>query len=297
MASKTKKLTPNRIAYNKELARIKRFINRAEKRGYVFDAKIYEKIQKTPTSIRKRDIESLKRLTPEKLYKSSFREDLATGNLIRGDKARAMERREVALKAAKTRKANKQAEADFFTSSEHLPKKKKTEPVKDDQTNIPETITTIDESEPSKRKKKPKQPDNDIPIPDGGLVIYNNFKEIFLDRLQEDTSTYMTGYGGKVRRKSQDAIQASNEGRKTIMNYINELIAKMGKSKLGWYLQDKEERLSPLLDVVLYDSNGARIRAATAQIVMILKENQLTLDEMKDLTEFDEYQEGYEEPE
>lgn len=58
----------NLAAYNKELRRIERFMRSAEKRGFTFLTAIPERKPK-PT---KRDVERLRRITPEKLYAKSY---------------------------------------------------------------------------------------------------------------------------------------------------------------------------------------------------------------------------------
>ena len=62
------KVPKNLAAYNKELRRIERFMRSAEKRGFTFLTTIPERKSK-PT---KRDVERLRRITPEKLYAKSF---------------------------------------------------------------------------------------------------------------------------------------------------------------------------------------------------------------------------------
>lgn len=61
----------NLAPYNKELRRIERFMRAAEKRGFTFLTDIPEK-KPTPT---KRDVERLKKLTPEKLYSLAYYTD------------------------------------------------------------------------------------------------------------------------------------------------------------------------------------------------------------------------------
>ena len=58
----------NLAPYNKELRRIERFMRAAEKRGFTFLTTIPERKSK-PT---KRDVERLRRITPEKLYAKSY---------------------------------------------------------------------------------------------------------------------------------------------------------------------------------------------------------------------------------
>lgn len=73
----TPKPPKNLAAYNKELRRIERFMRSAEQRGFTFLTDIPEK-KPTPT---KRDVERLKKLTPEKLYSRAYYTD-DSGNQV-----------------------------------------------------------------------------------------------------------------------------------------------------------------------------------------------------------------------
>lgn len=104
MARKSKSLTPLQKAYRKERNRILQFIRRAEKRGYQFSENIVPK--KIPDKISTRDVERLKRKTPEKLYKKAVYGGEATqGEIVKGTKGLQLERKAKAKKASETRKA------------------------------------------------------------------------------------------------------------------------------------------------------------------------------------------------
>lgn len=93
--------------YKKEIKRIKRFIKRAEKRGYSFNFKEPEQ----PKRIRKESVERLKKITPEKLYASSVYRGLYSDfRELGGLEARKRERSASAKKGAETRKRKKEQE-------------------------------------------------------------------------------------------------------------------------------------------------------------------------------------------
>lgn len=93
--------------YKKEIKRIKRFIKRAEKRGYSFSFKEPE----PPKRIRKESVERLKKITPEKLYASSMYRGLYSDfRELGGLEARKRERSTSAKKGAETRKRKKEQE-------------------------------------------------------------------------------------------------------------------------------------------------------------------------------------------
>ena len=87
--------------YKREIKRIKRFIKRAEKRGYYFNFKEPQ----SPKRIRKESVERLKKITPEKLYASAtYRGLFSDFRELSGLEARKKERSASAKKAAETRK-------------------------------------------------------------------------------------------------------------------------------------------------------------------------------------------------
>lgn len=103
MAKKRKQTEAEKL-YSKQLKRIKQFIRRAEKRGFIFEENI---IPQRPKKVTKASVRKLERLTPEKLYKKSLYLEESTGEIEEGQKRRKEERKQSARKAAKTRKERK----------------------------------------------------------------------------------------------------------------------------------------------------------------------------------------------
>lgn len=100
MAKKRKQTEAEKL-YAKQLKRIKQFIRRAEKRGFIFENDI---IPKKPKKVTKASVRKLEGLTPEKLYKKSLYLEESTGEITEAQKRRKEERKISAIKAAKTRK-------------------------------------------------------------------------------------------------------------------------------------------------------------------------------------------------
>lgn len=100
-----KKLTPMKQAYQKELARIRRFMNRATKRGYSFDS---VSLPKTPKRVTAKALERLKKqYSAEQLYlKATYTSP--KGVKLLGAEGRKLERKAAAQKAAATRRLNRQ---------------------------------------------------------------------------------------------------------------------------------------------------------------------------------------------
>lgn len=100
MAKKRKQTEAEKL-YSKQLKRIKQFIRRAEKRGFIFEEDI---IPQKPKKVTKASVRKLEKLTPEKLYKKSLYVEESTGEIEEAQKRLKEERKQRARKAVKTRK-------------------------------------------------------------------------------------------------------------------------------------------------------------------------------------------------
>lgn len=96
--AKKRPQSKSKEAYNKEIRRIKRFISRAEKRGYQFEQNIIPKKPKkiTPASVRR-----LKKITPNYLYsKAVYGGEATAGEIVSGKRGRVEERKQAGRKSA-----------------------------------------------------------------------------------------------------------------------------------------------------------------------------------------------------
>lgn len=102
MAKKKVSQTATQKEYKKQLKRIKQFIRRAEKRGYVFQKDV---IPKEPKRVTKASVKKLAKLTPEVLYKKAvYASEKTAGEIIKGTEGLKLERKERSKKSAETRK-------------------------------------------------------------------------------------------------------------------------------------------------------------------------------------------------
>lgn len=94
--------TVNQRLWDKEIQRIKRFMKRAEKRGYLFNYDLPER----PTRVTKKQLDLIRSVRPDTLYASAdYIADYETGEVISGLEGRRLERHRAAVKAAETRRA------------------------------------------------------------------------------------------------------------------------------------------------------------------------------------------------
>lgn len=113
-----KKQSQTQQEYNKQRRRIQQFINRAEKRGYLFPDNI---IPDRPKRVTKASVNRLAKLTPDKLYAKAEYVDVETGEILPGKAGRVQERSKTAKRAAQTRTKKKAAEITFWKDMQYIP--------------------------------------------------------------------------------------------------------------------------------------------------------------------------------
>lgn len=98
-------VSPTKQAYSKELKRIKQFIRRAEKRGYIFSENV---IPPKPKRITSASVRRLQRITPEILYKNAaYVSELSLGEIVPAHVGRKLEKQKAQEKRKETQLENK----------------------------------------------------------------------------------------------------------------------------------------------------------------------------------------------
>lgn len=90
-----RKLTPLQAEYSKQIRRIKSFVRRATKRGFIFPENL---IPQRPEKIRRKDVEKLKEMTAPSMYKEAQYVEPTTGEVVSGYQGRKSERRKAYYK-------------------------------------------------------------------------------------------------------------------------------------------------------------------------------------------------------
>lgn len=240
-------------AYAKERNRLKSFVRRAEKRGYSFPDTLIPSIpkRKTEASIRK-----LKKLTKDVLYsKATYGGEATFGEIVSGKEGLNLERKSRAKKASETRKANKEAEQRFWTST--------------DGTKVPVT---------------------DVPA-----LAYAQAVNDLVDKLKEIISTmdvyYYTSVTGKRVRRKPEVAEIANRALNEILSALDEVLEEvgntimktlpkeqqkdfnvidLGKNKVGEELSSHWDDIQKWLGIIHYDSDGDLVRASAQAIINLL---------------------------
>ena len=240
-------------AYAKERNRLKSFVRRAEKRGYSFPDTLIPSIpkRKTEASIRK-----LKKLTKDVLYsKATYGGESTFGEIVSGKEGLNLERKLRAKKASETRKANKEAEQRFWTST--------------DGTKVPVT---------------------DVPA-----LAYAQAVNDLVDKLKEIISTmdvyYYTSVTGKRVRRKPEVAEIANRALNEILSALDEVLEEvgntimktlpkeqqkdfnvidLGKNRVGEELSSHWDDIQKWLGIIHYDSDGDLVRASAQAIINLL---------------------------
>lgn len=240
-------------AYAKERNRLKSFVRRAEKRGYSFPDTLIPSIpkRKTEASIRK-----LKKLTKDVLYsKATYGGELTFGEIVSGKEGLNLERKLIAKKASETRKANKEAEQRFWTSTDGIK----------------------------------------VPVTDVPALAYTQAVNDLVDKLKEIILTmdvyYYTSVTGKRVRRKPEVAEIANRALNEILSELDEVLEEvgntimktlpkeqqkdfnvidLGKNRVGEELSSHWDDIQKWLGIIHYDSDGDLVRASAQAIINLL---------------------------
>lgn len=245
---------------NREISRIRTIVREAEKQGYIFG----NVIPKNP-NVTKSTLSRLRSISREDLLKTARRVDVETGEIIDTQAERNRERKIQEREQKKLKRKRR----------ENL-KQKKRERRASELTNV--------------------EPFYDTYLPDGGEIIYSNVVEEFIMRLSEPTQEYTTTRSGKLSKRWDKLVEASESAKHTLLSITNSVIELEGKSALGWRLETQADEVQILLMYVLYGSDATRIASACSELASIVKGSPLTMQELMDIAEQEEYNEDWEYP-
>lgn len=265
-------------AYAKERNRIKSFLRRASKRGYQFPEDITPAIpkRKTEASIRK-----LKRLTKDVLYeKAIYGGSASYGEVVSAKEGLKLERKARAKRASETRKANKESEQRFWTSTDGTK----------------------------------------VPVTDEPALAYAQSVNDLVDKLKEIISTmdvyYYTTTTGKRARRNPEVADIANRALDEILSALDEVMEEvgnaimitlpkelqkdfnaidLGKNRVGEELSSRWDDIQMWLGNIHYDSDAGLVRASAQEIINLLSSiADFTLSEsaMRSFEDLDDMMDG-----
>ena len=284
-ASKTTKIAPEQ-EYKKELRRIKQFMARASKRGFIW---LNDPIPKQPKKITTKSVERLKRITPDTLYKKGNFIDEETGEILSGTKGRNIEKKRAAEKAKETRKA-KQTNSKKKTK----PKEKKGTKPKEKKDTKPKEKK---ETKP-KPKKEPKPKSHENPTagetePDYGDTYIPNQSTIVLQMVRDLIDNFMPPDYWSLYWKQKKENDVS-----ILHRILDNAINDDGEEAVARRLETVgAERINHIVTAVMYDSDGERVAYNLNEFATILNGGSLSALQADEIAYLSESAEWWEMPE
>ena len=153
----------------------------------------------------------------------------------------------------------------------------------------------------TRQKNKQKTPKQDTQhqeqyYPNGGDIIADNIVDDLIRKFQEPEPTVFP-YTKKLARQMSDLIQARRYSKTTLLGLTYQVINDIGKSALGWRLEDRLNDVEDAMDTMLYRASSADdVISACSELAEIIKGAPLSFAERQDLAEQEEYNESYELP-
>lgn len=296
---------PNTLSeYKRERRRIQQLIRRASKRGYIFGEDI---LPQRPEVVKYEDVQRLKRLTPERLYKKATFKS-ASGSEIQGTEARKIERSLAAQKAAETRL--ERVRSGFYQFKEQMGEGavSRTDVVLANAENaIVMVDPTVNTDLSSTGEVEPVEEYN-----------YQTTSEA-TDTQKYDTSKYTQQkaqkFGDKTETEAKQNIvediqnkidnwseksfwseglaEAKSKDRATLMNIFTRAKMELGREGLAKRLEQSAIDINELIESILYDSGKqegnfkdgrTQVNANITRFAEIVKGHALNVDESIALT-------------
>lgn len=301
----TKKLTPNQMAFKKELNRIKRFVRNARKRGYEFDDNV---LPKQPKRVTRKKLEEIKNIKPSNLYDKAVYRDEISQEIFTGQQGRRIERYRASLKAKKTREKNKKIRAKSKSSTgikeKNLSSKKdkKSDESKQKKSSDKKSTKTKEKKSTTAKNKKNKQSTKDNIINNGSeyyptVDIIDEIGERLVNvdyvmkKLTDDVPNEDYRYIWKRKATANDYSPSyfySNIWKQTIEKYEKQ----NALSALEEYAKDNALEITNCIDTVYWASSKeeeGNWQRLSSKLVILLKGGEIpTLDEAQQLGELQE---------
>jgi hypothetical protein len=301
----SQKLTPNQMAFKKELKRIKRFVRNARKRGYEFDDNV---LPKQPKRVTRKKLEEIKNIKPSNLYDKAVYRDEISQEIFTGQQGRRIERYRASLKAKKTREKNKKIRAKSKSSTgikeKNLSSKKdkKSDESKQKKSSDKKSTETKEKKSTTTKNKKNKQSTKDNTINNGSeyyptVDIIDEIGERLVNvdyvmkKLTDDVPNEDYRYIWKRKATANDYSPSyfySNIWKQTIEKYEEQ----NALSALEEYAKDNALEITNCIDTVYWSSSKeeeGNWQRLSSKLVILLKGGEIpTLDEAQQLGELQE---------
>ena len=130
-------------------------------------------------------------------------------------------------------------------------------------------------------------------LPKGGEVIFQNILDDFIMRLSQDSGNY-TPFG---RPRNKAVVEESNRQRNTLLAIVRSAISREGEEAVGWRLQEHSDRITGLVEYLLYGSSQEAVATASRELAEIINGKSLTMRQLMEFSEEAEMGEDWDIPE
>lgn len=266
MATKKRpKLTPLQAAWNKEIARLKKFQKRAERRGYIFAADF---IPEKPKRITRKRLAELQARTARANYSKAQYLNPKTGEVVSGAEGRRIERSAAARKGVATTRRKKEEKErrrgdEANESAETLPKP---------------TETAETSPKPTETAETPAQPE-----PPGAPDDAEGHFHVIEQIIQLFGGIPEVKYGGRY----QNLIDLEAGREMCVELLLNEWDERTGKGEgaaYAGYLRAIEGALAREINEIIYDdSDQDTVNGHYNFIASLIKASNLDMQEMQEI--------------
>ena len=274
--AKKRTLSPTERAYSAQVKRIKNFIRRAEKRGYIFNENT---LPTKPKRITQASVRRLQRLTPQQLYKKAqYSGQLSEGKLVSAQTGLQLEKSARIEKAKRTRERKRIAKQADLELKQWL-----------DQYRYEDEESGIHEPEPEKPEILELAADDNI-NPETGEILEPVREqpiehEWVQDNISEDPYFFDNIVIGNFRLSIDKYVHGG--GRNIIDKWLKECIAQTDQHSVAMMLQQGAEAGLTITPKVMYD--GKLMTDYITRMMNYLDVPEWYKDEMVDAIEMGQY--------
>lgn len=274
--AKKRTLSPTERAYSAQVKRIKNFIRRAEKRGYIFNENT---LPTKPKRITQASVRKLQRLTPQQLYKKAqYSGQLSEGKTVSAQAGLQLEKRARIEKAKRTRERKRLIKQSDLELKQYL-----------EQNHNDFQDVVIYEPEPEEPEILELAADDNINPDTGEILEPVREQPIEHDWVQDNTSEDPYFFDNIVIGNFRLSIDkyVHGGGRNIIDKWLKECIEQTDQHSVAMMLQHGAEAGLTITPKVMYD--GKLMTDYITRMMNYLDVPEWYKDEMVDAIEMGQY--------
>lgn len=143
----------------------------------------------------------------------------------------------------------------------------------------------------TRKRKKQKQEQY---YPNGGDIIADNVVDDFISKLSEPEPPLFP-YTTRLSWEIERTLIEMKRSKTTLLSLTYSKINEIGKSGLGWILQDNADDVDACIQTIVYIGSSAEaVLSACMELAQIINGTPLTMQQKQDLAEQEEYNENHE---